>query len=119
MCNALSPERAVIWALLSERAAFEAVKGVVRAEHFSHGDYRKVYAVCERAYRSEAVLDETTFDRAATALGLSFGDKSKRGIRRMLRTAPGVRQSANVERLAQAVADIHHGRPVALHSLIN
>lgn len=119
MCNALSPERAVIWALISDRSHFDAVKDVLRPEHFTHGDYQSVFAVCEKAYADGLVLDADSFESVAQDLGLSFDHKSTRAIRRMLRNDPGARQTEHMDRLVDSLIARHLGQPMVLHSLIN
>ena len=57
MCNAISPERAVIWTLLHEGRADDRL----RAEHFTHQSYRQWFAVAHDLARRGAPFREADF----------------------------------------------------------
>lgn len=119
MCQILSPERAVIWALLHNEAGFRALDGVVEASHFSHLPYRLWFEVSRGLYRGDGCLTADGFIRALEAADGEVGHADRRALRRMFRVAPPARVRANLHLFAQALADRRAGRRVHLERLNN
>lgn len=115
MCNALSPEKAVMWTLL-----FEGVLDAdLRAEHFTHESYRRWFAVMEALHRAGAPVDEAQMVDHAAALGYAMDHRERRALQRMLRVPPPPRVQANRALLIQALTDRLVGKRVHIERLIN
>lgn len=115
MCNALSPEKAVMWTLL-----FEGVLDTnVRVEHFTHESYRRWFAVMEALHRAGAPVDEARMIERAAMLGYAMDHKERRALQRMLRVPPPPRVRANRALLIQALSDRLVGKRMHIERLIN
>lgn len=120
MCNVLSPERALLWAVMHAPALHEAVAGILRPEFFTHTPYRVCYTVCRDLYAAgRGAVTEDVIVQGAARQGFALAPADRRAVRRMLRVSPPARVRDNVAALAAAVADRHHGRPARLPGLIN
>ncbi len=117
MCNALSPERAVLWAVLHDAAVHRRVGGRLHDDLFTTAFHRACFAAC-RSLRAAGTgrLDEPAM---CAAPGTAFSDGERRALARMLRVAPPARVRDNVDALVAALDDRAHGRPVNLLHLIN
>ena len=119
MCNALSPEKAVMWTFLFEGA----VDPALRADHFTHESYRRWFAVLAALNDGgdgQAVpLNEFVFSERAAALGHAMDHREQRALKRMLRVPPPPRVRANRELLVQALVDRHVGKRMHIERLIN
>lgn len=115
MCNALSPEKAVMWTLLFEGAPDPAL----RAEHFTHESYRRWFAVMETLNSVGASVDEAQMIERAAALGYAMDHRERRALQRMLRVPPPPRVQANRALLIQALTDRLVGKRVHIERLIN
>lgn len=113
MCNALSPEKAVMWTLLYEGAVDPALS----AEHFTHESYRRWFAVL--ASSDGAALNEDDFSARAAAMGHALDRMERRALKRMLRVPPPPRVRANRDLLVQALSDRHVGKRMHIERLIN
>jgi len=114
MCNALSPEKAVIWSVLHDLAPTD-----LRATYFTHPAYR-VWFEAVRALRHERIeISAETIHATAEAQGQVMRDIDHRALRRMLRIAPPARITDNAQLLSQALVDRHHGRTMHIERLIN
>lgn len=108
MCNAISPERAVIWTVLFEGRA----DARLRAEHFTHETYARWFArACDQLAQGR-VLAEDAFAADTAA-------HERRALKRMLRVPPPPRVRANAELLVDALVDRHAGRRMHIERLIN
>ena len=106
MCNALSPEKAVMWTLLFEGA----VDPTLCAEHFTHESYRRWFNVLA-ASQDGVVLDVSNFN--------AVDRREQRALKRMLRVPPPPRVQANRALLVQALTDRHAGHRMHIERLIN
>jgi len=118
MCNALSPEKAVIWSVLHDLAPTDPSAGL-RADYFAHPAYR-VWFEAVRALRSDHEdVTVTAIKGVMDAQGQTMRDIDSRALGRMLRIAPPARITGNAQLLSQALVDRHHGRTVHIEKLIN
>ncbi|MBF0248222.1 MAG: hypothetical protein HQL36_09155 [Alphaproteobacteria bacterium] len=115
MCNALSPEKAVIWSVLH---GLEPA-GPLSADHFTLPAYR-VWFACAQALRDggEAVREDTMI-RALRDAGHHPGRAELRSLKRLLGNPPPPRIRGNAGLLAQALLDRHAGRRMHIERLIN
>lgn len=114
MCNALSPEKAVIWSVLHDLAPTD-----LRAAYFTHPAYR-VWFEAVNALRLEHVeISAETIHATAEARGHAVRKIDRRALQRMVRIAPPARIVDNAQLLSQALIDRHHGRAVHIEKLIN
>ena len=108
MCNAISPERAVIWTVLYEGRA----DGRLRPGHFTHETYARWFSVAQTligkggAFELEAFVYETH-------------PHEHRALKRMLRVPPPPRVRTNAALLVDALIDRQAGRRVHIERLIN
>lgn len=102
MCNALSPEKAVMWTVLYEGRA----EPRLNAEDFTHDAYRRWFAALASG-SPDAVLAAAT-DRL-----------EQRALSRMLRVPPPPRVRAHRELLIQALIDRKCGKRMHIERLIN
>ena len=119
MCNAISPEKAVMWTLLFEGG----VDPSLCAEHFTHESYRRWFGVLASIDGGPEVspgpVSERDFLDAAAALGHTLEHLEQRALQRMLRVPPPPRVQANRALLVQALSDRHTGKRVHIERLIN
>lgn len=114
MCNALSPEKAVMWTLLFEGA----VDPALCEDHFTHESYRRWFAVLA-ALQGGVPFSEDDFSARAAAMGYALDHTERRALKRMLRVPPPPRVRANRALLVQALGDRHAGRRMHIERLIN
>ena len=119
MCNALSPEKAVIWSVVRSADDWRAIRDTVKPEHFTHGPYRLAYRLAGALHAGGWTVNEATLADSADMEGLAFDPVELRALRRMVRVAPPERVRTNLTRLAEALVDRAAGRPVHIESLIN
>ncbi|HEY9163495.1 MAG TPA: hypothetical protein VIN57_02705 [Magnetovibrio sp.] len=115
MCNALSPEKAVMWTLLFEGAPDPEL----RAEHFTHESYRRWFAVMAQLMQDGEAVNEASMVKRSEASGHAMDRLEKRALQRMLRVPPPPRVRANRSLLVQALADRLLGKRVHIERLIN
>ena len=118
MCNALSPERSVIWSVLHGLALHDPPDDL-SAEHFTHPTYRMWFdAVCTlRGVGCE--ISVPAINAVLESQGLVMRDVDHRALKRMLRIPPPSRIAENVRLLCQALRDRHQGLSVHIERLIN
>ena len=114
MCNALSPERAVIWSVLHDHAPAD-----LSADHFLHPAYRMWFEAARLLREEGKSLDAAAIEAAVRRQKKSLSDRDRRALRRMLRIAPPARIADNVCLLGQALIDRHAGKAVHIERLIN
>lgn len=117
MCNAISPEKAVMWTLLFEGG----VDPSLRAEHFTHESYRRWFDVLASLNGDAAPepISERAFMDAAAGMGYTLDRLEQRALQRMLRVPPPPRVQANRALLVQALSDCYTGKRVHIERLIN
>lgn len=117
MCNALSPERAVLWAVLHDAAVHRRVGERLHDGLFTTAFHRACFTAC-RTLRAAGAgrLEETA---VCAAPGTAFSDSERRALARMLRVEPPARVRDNVDDLVAALDDRAHGRAVNLLRLVN
>lgn len=115
MCNALSPEKAVMWTFLYEGG----VDPLLCAEHFTYESYRRWFAVLAASGDGRSALNESAFCERAEAMGHALDHRERRALKRMLRVPPPPRVRANRELLIQALADRFAGKRMHIERLIN
>lgn len=108
MCNAISPERAVIWTVLFDRSQIP----VLRAEHFAHDAHARWFVRARDLIADHRALTPEAFADVTLA-------HERRILKRMLNVAPPPRVRANVALLVQALIDRKAGRRVHIERLIN
>lgn len=108
MCNAISPERAVIWTVLFEGRADERLS----AEHFTYEPYARWFAKAQDLMGAGLALSEEAFAGATR-------DQERRALKRMLRVPPPPRVRANAGLLVEALVDRHAGQRMHIERLIN
>ena len=108
MCNAISPERAVIWTVLFEGRADPRL----RAEHFTHDTYARWFAKARDLMGAGQAFSEQAF-------AAETQESERRALKRMLRVPPPPRVRSNAALLVDALADRHAGRRVHIERLIN
>ena len=118
MCNALSPEKAVIWSVLHRPPPDD-----LKAEYFAHRAYRLWF---EAAHAIRQVSGHISVSSIEAALRPQNPDLDQylrpldwRALERMLKVAPSPRIADNVELMCQALADQHCGLSVHIERLIN
>jgi len=114
MCNALSPEKAVIWSVLHDLASVD-----LSAEHFTHPAYRVWFDAVRELRQGNAKINAHTIHAVAHARGHGVRELDRRALQRMLRIAPPARIADNAQLLCQALVDRHLGKPVHIEKLIN
>ncbi|MCW8914790.1 MAG: hypothetical protein OQK24_02930 [Magnetovibrio sp.] len=114
MCNALSPEKAVIWSVLQGLSADE-----LESKYFRHPIYRSWFDAAINLQRSGQPLDYVNIERVLNAQGHCQSDANQRSLKRLLRITPPPRIRENAHVFIQSLVDIHHGRRVHIESLIN
>ncbi|HEY9079421.1 hypothetical protein [Magnetovibrio sp.] len=114
MCNALSPEKAVIWSVLHGLAPED-----LRADYFTHPVYRGWFEAVDALRRDHAEVSIDAICAIAQNRGVAMRDIDRRALRRMMRIAPPGRIADNAELLGQALFDRHHGNAVHIEKLIN
>jgi len=122
MCNALSPEKAVIWTVLHDlvsapTGADQAVS--LSREHFTHPVYQLWYGASCRLRATNRTIDVSSVAQILRQDGHAMKDRDKRALKRLLRVAPPPRIRNNAAMLAQALSDRHQGRRVHIERLIN
>lgn len=115
MCNALSPEKAVMWTLLFEGVLDQDL----RVEHFTHESYRRWFAVMAALKHDGEAVNEAAMIGRSEALGFAMDHREQRALQRMLRVPPPPRVRANRALLVQALADRLVGKRVHIERLIN
>jgi len=114
MCNALSPEKAVIWSVLHDLAPTD-----LRATYFTHPAYRVWFEAVSALRLDRAEISAETIHATAAAQGHAVREIDRRALQRMMRIAPPARIVDNAHLLSQALIDHHHGRAVHIERLIN
>lgn len=114
MCNALSPEKAVIWSVLHGQAS-----AGVRADDFTHPTYRHWFEASQSLKESDKVVSVREITAFMTARGYEVRDADVRALKRLLRVRPPMRIVGNAQILSQALADRRSGRRVHIERLIN
>jgi len=118
MCNALSPEKSVIWSVLHGLVP-DGLPDDLNAEHFTHPAYRVWFdAVCELR-QADAEISVSALEAVLQGRGHEMRDLDARALKRMLRISPPARIADNAVLLCQALIDRHMGRSVHLERLIN
>lgn len=102
MCNALSPERAVMWSVLHEGRADPRLA----PRHFTHDAYRRWFEALNDA--DPSALDAIVQD-----------GRERRALDRMRRTQPPQRIRDNFELFVQALLDRDAGQAIHVERLIN
>ncbi|CCQ73156.1 DnaB-like helicase N-terminal domain-containing protein [Magnetospira sp. QH-2] len=119
MCNRLSPEKAVIWDIIHSGRIYHDLADRLKASHFTHRPYRRIFRICETLYRSGGTVTPEAFDEVARSMGYRFDLRDRRALDRMLRQPPQARMVANVSRLAQAMIDLQSAGRADLEILAN
>ena len=114
MCNALSPEKAVMWSVLHDLASADLC-----ADYFTHPAYRQWFEAVRALRSDQKAVTVTTVKGIMDAQGQTMRDIDRRALGRMLRIAPPARIADNADILSQALVDRHHGRTVHIERLIN
>lgn len=114
MCNALSPEKAVIWSVLHDLAPAD-----LRAAYFTHPAYRAWFEAVRALRHKNTEVCAQTILGAVEAQDHAVREIDRRALQRMLRFAPPARIADNAQLLSQALVDRHHGRTVHIEKLIN
>lgn len=118
MCNAMSPERSVIWSVLHGLAPHDA-PDALSGEHFTHPTYRMWFdAVCGLRGAKREINDPAIHD-ILLSQGHTMRDIDRRALKRMLRLPPPTRIAENTGLLCQALRDRHQGLSVHIERLIN
>lgn len=115
MCNAISPERAVMWTVLHQGG----VDPRLRAEHFTHESYRQWFALAVELAHQGVSFSEAEFAGRAEAAGRPMDHRDRRALKRMLRVPPPPRVLSNRDLLVQALVDRHLGQRMHIERLIN
>lgn len=122
MCNALSPEKAVIWTVLHDLALASpgvGQAGGVRREHFTHPIYQLWFDAAARLHAANRPIDATSIAELLRQGDQTMTERDNRALKRLLRVAPPPRIRNNAAMLAQALNDRHQGRRVHIERLIN
>ncbi|MFC1673632.1 hypothetical protein ACFL12_05710 [Pseudomonadota bacterium] len=119
MCNALSPEKAVIWSVLHAADLGEGLGLELTAEHFTYDRYRRWFRVCAEVRAQGEALSEESFNARARVLGVVFEDAERRALKRLFRLQPPPRIRDNATAFVQALCDCRAGRRVHIERLIN
>lgn len=114
MCNALSPEKSVIWSVLHGLTSDH-----LQSEYFSHPVYRLWFEAATRLRGCGQAVNFVNIERELDSHGFCQSDADKRALNRLLRVAPPSRIQANVDLFMRSLADIYHGRRVHIERLIN
>jgi len=114
MCNAISPEKAVMWTLLFEGGADPSLS----ADHFTFEIYRRWFCVLA-GQGNGTPLSEGAFSAQVAQSGHVMDRRELRALRRMLRVPPPPRVRANRDLLVQALTDRHAGLRMHIERLIN
>ena len=114
MCNALSPEKAVIWSVLRGLSV-----GAVRRAYFRYPVYRAWFDAANHLRHSGKAVDFAGVAAELTRNGIVQSEADKRSLKRLLRVQPPPRIQHNAHTFTQSLADIHAGQRVHIESLIN
>lgn len=114
MCNALSPEKAVIWTVLHGLAPTD-----VRCAHFTHGVYQSWCRAVRDVALAEGAISYESVSSALKYRGETLRPADERALRRLLRLPPPPRIRDNAELLVQALRDRQNGRRMHIEKLIN
>ena len=114
MCNALSPEKAVIWSVLQGTSV-----GAVQRAYFRYPIYRAWFDAANHLRSGGRAVDFAGVEAELKRNGVRQSDADKRSLKRMLRVQPPRRISDNAHTFTQSLADIHSGHRVHIESLIN
>ena len=114
MCNALSPEKSVIWSVLHGVSADH-----FKIEYFSHPVYRLWFEAATRLRGGGQAVNFVNIERDLDSQGLCQSDADKRALKRLLRVDPPARIQANADVFMRSLADTYHGRRVHIERLIN
>ena len=114
MCNALSPEKAVIWSVLQGVSV-----GPLQSAYFRHPVYRAWFDAANFLRRSGEAVDFANLEGELKRNGMRHSDADKRSLKRLLRVNLPRRIHHNAHAFAQSLADIHQGHRVHMESLIN
>lgn len=114
MCNALSPEKAVIWSVLHGLSTKP-----IKRDYFRHPTYRAWFDAVEHLRASRQALDVGNIERELDTASVPQNDAARRSLKRLLRVSLPSRIRDNAHLFTQSLADIHHGRTVHIERLIN
>ena len=114
MCNALSPEKAVIWSVLRGVAV-----GPVQRAYFRYPVYRAWFDAANQLRTAGQAVDLAGVMGALKRAGVRQSDADTRALKRLLRVQPPRRILDNAHAFTQSLADIHSGHRVHIESLIN
>ena len=114
MCNALSPEKAVIWSILHG-----APTDRFSAETFRYAPYRSWFQAATRLKDAGCALSLEALTQELTRTGARPTAKDIRALKRMLKTEPPARIRDNADAFMRALDAIQDGQPVELHRFIN
>jgi len=118
MCNALSPERSVIWSVLHGLVPHDAPHDL-SAEYFTHPTYRMWFDALCTLCRAKREVSVSSIDAILQSQGHMMRDTDRRALKRMLRLPPSTRIAQNTGLLCQALRDRHYGLSVHIERLIN
>ena len=114
MCNALSPEKAVIWSVLHGAPTDKLLAGA-----FRYGPYRTLFDTALALKEQRLALSLDRFKRELARKNTSLAPQDMRALKRMLKVPPPPRIRDNAQAFIGALADIQSGQPVQLHRFIN
>jgi len=114
MCNALSPEKSVIWSVLHGVSSDH-----LKIEYFSHPVYRLWFEAAARLQGCGRAVNFVNIERELETLGFCQSDADKRALKRLLRVDPPSRVQDNANVFMRSLADTYHGRRVHIERLIN
>ena len=114
MCNALSPEKAVIWSILHGEPT-----DPVSCDTFRYTPYRLWFDAVTALQAQGQNLNFENIQNELNRNAVSLTSKDARALKRMLKNAPPPRIRDNAQAFIRALADIQGGAPVELHRFIN
>lgn len=114
MCNALSPEKAVIWSVLHGASTDRLKTGT-----FRYAPYQTLFDVAQALKDRGQAFSLDNFKTELASKNITMPRKELRALARMLKVAPPPRIRDNAESFITALADIQSGQPVHLHRFIN
>ncbi|MEG3617178.1 hypothetical protein V5T82_01805 [Magnetovibrio sp. PR-2] len=114
MCNALSPEKAVIWSVLHG-----APCETVLAGRFRYAPYQTLFEAALTLKAQGKTFNLDNFQAELSRTNASLSPKDLRALKRMLNVSPPPRIRDNANSFMRALGDIQSGQPVELHRFIN
>ena len=114
MCNALSPEKAVIWSILHGEPT-----DPVSCDTFRYAPYRLWFEAVAALHTRGHVLNFENIQNELSRNAVSMSPRDARALKRMLKNVPPPRIRDNAQAFIRALSDIQTGATVQLHRFIN